>query len=236
VAENPKQLKTAVGGAVPVIVFLLHHILAHVADERLRKLQVRDEVLPFIALIDNRIDQEHFEGIVAEALGSSREAIHSEVKRLVETKNQTRPQFISTHETEKNHGVTVGRSATVRQYIDILREIVEPAEKQFLHSVIEELEAILPLYELSTDSVPDARLFFTAEADFERLSKGARQQEILHIATTWRQLAAKEAVNVIRDAIGKEGETEELLVRLATYQALLKQPPYNQDDIEKFNP
>lgn len=82
VREDPKLLKEAVGHATHVVEFLLAVIKSETPDERSYKLRVREEVLPFISLMPNRIDQEHFEQVVAEALKVSGEAIHHEVARI----------------------------------------------------------------------------------------------------------------------------------------------------------
>lgn len=82
VREDPKLLKQSVGGATHVIEFLLMVLKSESKDERAFRLRVREEVLPFIALMPNRIDQEHFEGVVAEALEVTKDAIRHEVGRL----------------------------------------------------------------------------------------------------------------------------------------------------------
>lgn len=85
VKEDPKLLKHSVGGATHVIEFLLAVIRAEAKDDRNFKLRVREEVLPFIALMPNRIDQEHFETVVAEALAVSHDAIRHEVARMTDS-------------------------------------------------------------------------------------------------------------------------------------------------------
>lgn len=230
-ADDPKRLKTAVGGAVPVIEFLLHHTLAHVADERMRKLKVRDEIVPFLALIDNRIDQEHFENIVAQALGSSREAIHSEVVREQERIQKNNQPAIVTSDIEQSSVVpNAKRSVVVRQYIDILRDIVPTAEQIFLDRVIADLEPVLPSA-LSGTAQIDPQTVFTAEQNIARLSNVARRHEVLYIANTWRRLAIKEAIAHTREVLEKNGESEEFLLQLAKYQTLLQSPDFTSDDV-----
>lgn len=81
VKEDPKLLKSAVGNAKHVVEFLLD-VLAEISkDDRAYKLRVREEVIPFLALIPSAIDREHFEGVVAERIGVSTEAIRMEVGR-----------------------------------------------------------------------------------------------------------------------------------------------------------
>lgn len=232
VAEDPKQLKSAVGGAVPVIEFLLHHTLSHVSDVRMRKLKVRDEIVPFLALIENRIDQEHFEGIVAEALGSSREAVHAEVIREQErTSHNTELKGVALEINRPTILPAAKRSTIIRQYINIIGDILPTTEKKFLTSVIEDLEPRLPAGGVETEQI-DPQTLFTAEQSIERLSDVARQQEIIHIANTWRRLAIKEAMAITRETLEREGESEKLMSDLKQYQALLQSPDFTVADLK----
>ncbi len=231
-AEDAKSLKLAVGKAVPVIEFLLHQALSEVSDERMRKLRVRDEVIPFLVLIDNRIDQEHFEGIIAEALDISKEAIHAEVVREKErTKEQTHVKVIVTPEGIERPVQQQKRAGVMRQYIDALCDVVPLEEKDFLKRIIGELDHVLPVEQ--SEGVIDPRTFFTVERDIERLSKVARQQEIVYVANTWRTTAIKEAIATVRQALEKQGESEEILASLSQYQALLQHSPLTVEDIKK---
>ena len=84
VREDPKLLKQAVGKAQHIVEFLLAVLREDVKDDRAYRLRVREEVLPFIALMPNKIDQEYFEGVVAGVLGVTTDAIRYEVSRAGE--------------------------------------------------------------------------------------------------------------------------------------------------------
>jgi DNA primase len=84
VRDDPKRLKHAIGTAEHIIPFLITVIKAESHDERTMKLRVREEVVPFVTLIPNRIDAEHFEGVIARAVSTTPDAIHFEVERLRE--------------------------------------------------------------------------------------------------------------------------------------------------------
>lgn len=86
VAESPKEFKQMVREATPVIQYFLQHYKKQAKDERAYKMQVVAEIVPMINLIPSRVDQEHFEKIVAEASDTTKEAIHFEVERLREKK------------------------------------------------------------------------------------------------------------------------------------------------------
>ena len=84
VREDPTELKHIVGASVHVIEFLLMVMKQNTKDERTYKLRVREELLPLLVSIDNRIDREHFETIVAEAIDTTKEGVHFEVERIGE--------------------------------------------------------------------------------------------------------------------------------------------------------
>lgn len=84
IQKDPLEFKKLVGHAAHVIEYLLDILQSQNSDERAFKLKAREEVLPYVARIPNRIDQEHFEGIIAKRLGTTKDAIHSETQRFVE--------------------------------------------------------------------------------------------------------------------------------------------------------
>lgn len=87
VRENPLELRKLVGAAIPVVNWLLWVLRANARDERAFKLGVRDEVLPLVACIPDRIDREHFEQEVAVATGTTKDAIHYEIERICRVKD-----------------------------------------------------------------------------------------------------------------------------------------------------
>ncbi len=106
VREDPKLLKQSVGHATHVIEFLLAILKSDTKDERTYKLRVREEVLPFIALMPNKIDQEHFEHIVATALGVTTDSIHHEMQRIEED--------LAKEKETPAQGVSAGRQTAPR--------------------------------------------------------------------------------------------------------------------------
>jgi DNA primase len=84
VREDPKLLKHTIGSATHVIPFLIEVVRRETNDDRVVKLRVREEVVPFVTYLPNRIDAEHFESLIAEAIGTTKDAIHFEVERVRE--------------------------------------------------------------------------------------------------------------------------------------------------------
>jgi DNA primase len=118
------QFKQIVGKSVHVIEFLLHVLKQQHTEERTLKLKTREEILPFLLLLPNRIDQEHFVGIVANAIGSTTDAIRFELDRLREqpATNSLAGEFSLTdkvageaivNEAVKNHQLFLEAAANV---------------------------------------------------------------------------------------------------------------------------
>jgi DNA primase len=107
VRESPALLKEIVRDATHVIPFLLGVLSREESDERTFKLRVRQEVVPFVTSLPNRIDAEHFEGVIAESLHTTKDAIHFEVERVREQKQKE----LTTRSTVKS---TVTQTHSVR--------------------------------------------------------------------------------------------------------------------------
>ncbi len=80
--ENMLAFKEAVKGALHVVDFYLAHIVDAKYDARTFKLEVTRVVLPYIAMISNKVDQSHFIQRVADTLQVSEEAIIAELKKV----------------------------------------------------------------------------------------------------------------------------------------------------------
>ena len=81
---SPDEFKKIIGKSVHVIEFLLHLLKRDYTEDRSLKLKAREEILPYVLLLPNRIDQEHFIGVIAKAIGASKDAIRYELDRLRE--------------------------------------------------------------------------------------------------------------------------------------------------------
>jgi len=73
--RDPAEWKEHMKNAEPVIMFLLHHAVASVSDERQRIKQIGARVLPFVAAIPSRSEQSYFVRQIAEATGVREQAL-----------------------------------------------------------------------------------------------------------------------------------------------------------------
>ncbi len=79
--QNPELLKAAIRTSATAVEFFLAASRAGVRDERAYKKVVETQVLPLIAAMGSRIEQEHFIRIVAAKIGVSDTAVRAEVDK-----------------------------------------------------------------------------------------------------------------------------------------------------------
>ena len=91
ISDDPHKFKETIGHSRHVIEYLLDVLEASGKDDRTFKLKAREEILPYLVLIPNFIDREHFENLIAGRLGTTKDAVHAEVVKL-EAKNETKKE------------------------------------------------------------------------------------------------------------------------------------------------
>jgi len=80
--ENPELLKAAIRTSKTAVEFFLDALRPTARDERAYKKSIEVQVLPLIAAMGSKIEQEHFMHIVAGHLGVSEGAIRQEVAKV----------------------------------------------------------------------------------------------------------------------------------------------------------
>jgi len=125
IAEDVTVFKKMIGQATHVIEFLLDVLATEVADERAFKLRARDEVLPFLLRMDSQIDKEHFVGVIAERLSTTKDAIMLELARL-EAAAEDRPTALETEApAAPAEQPALVRKESVLSYLIVASDIVE---------------------------------------------------------------------------------------------------------------
>lgn len=244
VAKDVTLLKQAVGHATPIIEFLLLHLKKSVTDERAFRLRVSSDVLPYVMLIPNRIDQEHFIGVVAEALSVSKESVRFEVERLVEA-GAARPTHntVGTMEavvkTEPAPLTRVGRTEQKEELVSHLVASVElltgPAPS-LLKEALE--EAMLQPFVVVAESVTEqalARSIFTIESAIEKYSYKSFVEDVVSKLNHLRDICIREAIAHQKNALRTlelSGDTETpttIMAELIELEKRRKVPPYDAE-------
>lgn len=240
----PAEYKKAVGSSSHVIEFLLAHLRDQTTDDRAYKLLVRDEVLPFVAQMQNQIDREHFEGVVATALDTTKDAIHAETNRIIETASRQKKTTAETEPvspappSEPAPRVTGTRSLEI--YLTAAHSVLTPALQGIVARIflsitgkkIADLALEIPAAELSP-------VAFTVESslptmrDSEIQSGLANRLELLRVATIKQQLQVARVLQ--REAETRQDEVEEqvLLQRVDVLHKKLAADPVTVEDFKE---
>lgn len=210
VRTDPAALKRIVGSSTHVIEFLLEHLKKQAKDERGYKLQVREEILPLLVAIDNRIDREHFEGVVATAIDATREGVHYEVERISSAK---------AHEDQKQEGAVTAKAAPIQSskrlgietHIRAMIQVIGPVyawmaermEKE-LHNVVSE-EVYERTFGASAQPISPGEVF-KAEQYMETVREKQLAEEMGELLTYYGQTLANEQLSALKRLEVEKGD------------------------------
>ncbi len=233
VKEDAKEFKKIIGHSVPVIEFFLQVLQKQNLEERAFKLRAREEVLPYVVLLPNRIDQDYFEGKIAEVLNTTKEAVHFEVERLRE---------IGKSETTDERGSEIKKEITLvskredRHQINLAYIVgtLTMHERGLTDRVKSWLESLTGTeFSLLEEQVPSnlkAEVIFKAELSLQKTSTKSLLEELFHNLNQFRDQYAKWQLGKLRltlqelESSDRNEEMEEALKAIARWQNELKAP------------
>jgi DNA primase len=247
ILEDAKSFKTAVGHATHIIEFLLAHLRKETTDDRAYKLKATAEVMPFITLIPNMVDRDHFEGVTATALGTTKEAVHAEVLRLLEEQKRAPAQYkepaaqiTETTKVTTEHVTAILRKEGTLHYLLAAMTVVPLPVKEVLER---EVAAIVGMDVLSDEQINGSshisKLTFQIEQFIEKSSYRLQIEEFthklnqLHKLTVEGKLAHEKAQLREIEASG-EGDTMPVLLRVNELRRLLQANEYQPSIFPKL--
>lgn len=241
IKHDQREFKHMIGKSVHVIEFLLEVLVAQNLDERALKLRARDEVLPYILLLPNYIDQDHFEGKVAEVLKTTKDAIHFEVERMREKPEAKESLY---HKEEKRNDVVQTPDLKMRYNTDLtyLIGLLPLFSNQIKEKIIKELETATGEDFATLQSKPKesaiAEVLFKKEDFLDKNPRKVFDDEYVHRLNVFRSELArsrlknlKEVQQKLKEAGDSEGELA-LMSEVLTLQKALQQPPLTVEFIK----
>ena len=223
ILADPKSFKAAIGKSTHVIEFLLAHLRKTVEDDRTFKLRAREEIVPFVTLIPNHIDQEHFEKVIADSLGTTKDAVHFEVTRITEEAAKVHKMGVGVAVSPKPESVVVAqvvqaapRKETTLHYLLAAVTVVSPE----IAAVIEREMAVIIGTEIVEAERANAgsilaKLAFPIEAFMEQTTARVQAEEFTHRLNHLREVALKEKLLIERNTLKQleqEGSSDTVLV------------------------
>lgn len=236
ILSDPNEFKKIIGQSVHVIEFLLHVLRREIADDRSFKLKARDEVLPFILLLSNRIDEEHFLGIFAQATSATLEAARFELQRMRELKeNSPVKQPVGSSALDSPKPVVDKKDVEDRAY-SFLLAAVKVVDVNLAEKSQSALDSVSKIHELKEpDDSELARLVFTIEQQFESLPALAVTEELvsklnqLKSGLIKRHLSDSRKALISLDPDAEGGELEKILKVISEYEAKLREPKFETE-------
>ncbi|MEN9920521.1 MAG: primase, primase protein [Candidatus Parcubacteria bacterium] len=237
IRADAAEFKKIVGKSVHVIDFLLHVLTREETDERALKRRTRNEILPFLLLLPDRIDQEHFVGVVAAAIHSTTDAVRFEFDRLRdETKQGPLPHNELTDGALKE---AVEKPDIVRSARVFLEAAAALVDEKLATFVRHELETLLS-EENETEQISESELAgvtFSLEQQFAKLPELAIQEEVIGRLNVFRTALIRRAIaqsrQILKEAeeIGDDTQLIASLGSIKLHEAKMKQPPYTVDSV-----
>lgn len=227
VQEGKEKLKAVVGKSVHVIEFLLHVLKRTESDSRTLKLKAREEVLPFILLLPNRIDQEHFVEIVAKEIETTTDSIRFELDRLRE--ENVKPSYEQKVPEVLNEKVVSGHDTVQKSYTFLLAavDLVPDNVKVKLQDSITTCLSGNTLPEPEATHIAEAT--FILERQFEKLPDLAVLEEIVAKLNQLRQGVARRQIANLREELGQQESENQLeqLKRISDWEKVLREEPFD---------
>ncbi len=247
IKEDPKAFKQVIGSSVHIIEYLMRILSDQNLESRTFKLRAREEVIPYIPLLPNRIDQDHFEQIVADALKTTKDAVHYEVERCSEQANSKSINENRSHTVREETGVSERvqgsddplrrKEALLTYLLGVMPILPATVGKKLEH----ELSILLktPVTELaaSVSVSAKAEVLFKAESMVDAQPKLLFETEVVHALNQLRSLVVrlelKEARGLLQQAEldGDEAAISRLLDVVRRGQQALQVAPYEIDFI-----
>ena len=207
VKEDSKELKRIVKEGIHVIEFLLNVLRKNASDDRTYKLRVREEVLPLLVAIDNRMDREHFESLVAEHTGATKDGIHHEVARIEEEHlrtTQPKSQVSHTPQAEPRAVKSDRRERLGIHLKAFLRVLNMPATlRSETERNLREIHG--DAFDIwNQDEPPELqREIFELDEYVETIKEKQLSEELAHKLTEYVHLSARETLKTSREQLAE---------------------------------
>ena len=238
ILADPKSFKTAIGHSVHVIEFLLAHLRKTVEDDRTFKLRAREEIVPFVTLIPNHIDQEHFEQVIANALGTTKDAVHFEVTRIAEESSKTPKVAVPAEQPQvvmPPVNAVAPRKETTLHYLLAAVTVVSPEVAAVMErEMMAIVGADIVASERASASSVLAKLAFPIESFMEQSSPRVQFEEFTHKLNHLREVTLKEKLQIERNLLkaveqAGGGDTTAIMQRILELQKQLQVAAYTPE-------
>ncbi len=236
IQADPVEFKKYIGKSVHVIEFLLHVLRRENEDDRTFKRKVRDEVLSFVLLLPNRIDQEHFVKIVAKTIDSTTEAVRFELNHLreqaeKESIKQERYKANEINRTSNNTAIASDDGTKANLFLSAAITIID---KKLSTSLETELAKVVKISSLDKPSESElAGMAFSLEQQFAKLPDLAVKEELVNRLNRLKTILIRSKLTGLKKQLVELEETHdeklftETMRSIGLFEAKLREPAYS---------
>lgn len=228
IQAEPETFKKIIGQSVHVIEHLLDVYEKSSRDERAFKIAVREEVLPVLLRIPSTIDREHFEGVVAERSGTTKDGVHQELTRMAESMAHTTASHeVPKPKTDDTKATTTDRVDEMMAYAVAIHAVLPEGTKaryeEAFHEVTDETFAVAAK---AVSGQQVSRLLFSLDRENvdvperELIASAAHNLTQLRNVLTMRRIQELRAEQTASTDEVRQGEIMESISKLAAVKAL----------------
>jgi len=241
VLKDLHEYRHIIGQSSHVIDFLLTVLLGQDLDERTLKLKAREEIIPYIMLLPNYIDQDHFEGRLAEALKTTKEAVHLEVERIRNDKKTPTTALAKKAPVSerKNSGGEIKQTESALTYLLGVAPLFDETVKQTIFECLTDVTGQSVEVLSGTVSAPAlAEVLFRMESFLDKNPRKVFEEEFIYKLNKFKELVVKTNLKEAREALfvaeeaGNGEVVASLMGKVATLQQTLQSPLYTKDIIK----
>jgi len=215
---------------------LLHVLRRENEDDRTFKRKVRDEVLSFVLLLPNRIDQEHFVKIVAKTIDSTTEAVRFELNHLreqaeKESIKQERYKANEINRTSNNTAIASDDGTKANLFLSAAITIID---KKLSTSLETELAKVVKISSLDKPSESElAGMAFSLEQQFAKLPDLAVKEELVNRLNRLKTILIRSKLTGLKKQLVELEETHdeklftETMRSIGLFEAKLREPAYS---------
>ncbi len=210
--------KKIIGESKHVIEFLLDILEAEDLEERTFKLRGREEVIPYVQKIPDKIDQEHFVSLLAKRLKTTQEAVRAEIQRLtdlIDLQQQQPRSATQQNDVTEIQDTTVpasdrsfGRIDELIRYLVVLIDVFPDKQKGALRRTLEKIVSkTLAQMQEQIQATQVSALSFTLEAYVDKIPQKQLYNETIDKLNELQSLLAKQEMQKHSKAL-QEAERE----------------------------
>ena len=230
IRRDPSEFKKHIAASTHVIEFLLRVYKGAAKDERTYKLSVREGITPLLIAIPNRIDREHFEGVVALAIGTTKDAVHFEVERQSELSHEAaRPV---THVDSESKQPAASRRDALIEHLFAYTKVLDDSHETARESILAHLQSLLSpeeyeATEAKATSSEMQQVLFAVETHIESQSRKELMSDLSSMLTLLahgiarEKLTAYKAIMLQAERDGDESALKEAIEATKNAQNIL---------------